>query len=342
MDKREIRFNSYFWLTYFIYQWLGFASVGDEYYRYLITASVIIPITFLAAVFTIHILFKQYFLIGQKKTFWVLLLTSVFVFTLARRGFTYYYIYPNYIPQALLEMPYLYWPKLLIEAVNIYLIVGLYAMFYFVKELYKQQRISFELQQDKVETELQLLKSQIHPHFIFNTLNNIYSMAERGHPKTKNLIYRLSAFLSYSLYEGIQDIIPLTKELDYIKHYIELEKIRYDGELDISINVYTPLDEFMISPLLLLPLVENAFKHGLGDSKVNNWIRIDFILQDEWLIFKIENSRPDFKLDDSSGHNGIGIKNIKKRLNILYPSKHTFQLLKEEDSFLAILEIKNL
>lgn len=342
MDNKEIRFNSLFWIIYFVYQWLVYASVGDEYYRYLISAFVLVPITFLAAFFTIHVFFKNYFLSGQKKRFWIFFLMSVVVFTLARRSFVYFYIYPNYMPHALLEIPYLYWPKLLIEGVNIYLIVGLNAMFYFVKELYKQQRISFELKQDKVETELQLLKSQVHPHFIFNSLNNIYSLAERGHPKTKDLIFRLSAFLSYSLYEGVKDIIPLNKELDYIKHYIELEKIRYDGELDISINVYTPLDEFIISPLLLLPLVENAFKHGLGDSKANSWIRLDFISHGDWLTFKIENSIHDYDSIHLSDHGGIGIMNLKKRLDILYPKNHSFQLFEEESSFLAILKVKKL
>lgn len=342
MDKKEIRFNSFFWIIYFIYQWLAYASVGDEYYRYLISAFVLVPITFLAAFFTIHVLFKKYFLTGRKKIFWMLFSVGVLVFAFARRGFIYFYIYPNYMPHALLEIPYLYWPKLLIEAVNVYSTVGLYAMFYFINELYKQQRISFELRQDKVETELQLLKSQIHPHFIFNTLNNIYSLAEHGHSKTKNLIYRLSAFLSYSLYEGIKDVIPLSKELNHIKHYIELEKIRYDGELDVSINVFKSLEGFMISPLLLLPLVENAFKHGLVDGSTKNWIRLDFILQDDWLIFKIENSMQNNSPNDSSDHNGIGIKNITKRLDILYPSRHSFQLLKEKGSFLAILKIKNL
>lgn len=342
MDKKVIRFNVFFWLTYFIYEWLGHASVGDEYYRYLITALVFVPLTFLAAVFTMHVLVRNYFLSGRKKEFWIYFVISAAGFALLRRSFIYFYIYPNYIPHALSEIPFIYWPKLLIEAVNIYLIVALYALFHFVREFYNQQRISYELHRDKIETELQLLKSQVHPHFIFNTLNNIYSLAEHGNPKTKDLIYRLSAFLSYSLYEGAKDTIPLRRELDYVDHYIELEKIRYDGELDVSINVFQTMEGFSISPMLLLPLVENAFKHGIEDGSGNSWMRLDFSIQGDWLTFKIENSVPDDGTQGTSDYGGLGLGNLKKRLDILYPLTHSLKLLKEKDSFLAVLKLKNL
>jgi sensor histidine kinase YesM len=340
MGKSEIRFNVFFWLTYFLYEWLGNASVGNEYSRYLINALVMVPLTFTAAMFTVHFLLKKYFLKGRKQRFWLLFIGSAILFCLIRRTFNYYYTYPNYYPQGLIDMPYLYWPKLLIEAVNTYLIVGLYAMFYFVRELYKQQRISHELEQDKVETELQLLKSQVQPHFMFNTLNNIYSLSEHGNPKTSDLIYRLSAFLSYSLYDSRQDTITVQQELDYIQHYIELERIRYGDELDVSINVFHSVEGFRISPMLFLPLVENAFKHGLGDSKERCWIRLDLTVQEDWLTLKIENSLPEDYVERESRHSGIGLKNVKKRLDILYPGKHQLQCMKEEDSFLTILKIK--
>lgn len=341
MNSKAIRFNLFFWLIYFIYEWLGRASIGDEYYRYLITALVLVPLTFFASILTMHVLVKSYFLKGKKSEFWIYFAISICVFALLRRSFIYFYVYPNYLPHALLEIPYIYWPKLLIEAVNIYLIVALYTLFHFVRELYNQRRISYELQKDKIETELKLLKSQVHPHFIFNTLNNIYSLAERGNPKTKDFIYRLSEFLSYSLYEGSEDTIPLKQELDYIMHYIELEKIRYDEGLDISINVFQDIKGFAISPMLLLPLVENAFKHGPKLVNKNNWIRLDFTIWDKWLTFKIENSTQSDEFKKSSDNGGLGLDNLKKRLDILYPSTHSLKLLRQEDSFLVILKLKS-
>lgn len=341
MGKNEIRFNVFFWLTYFLYEWLGNASVGNEYSRYLVNALALVPLTFTAAMVTVHFLLKKFFLKGKKQQFWLIFALSVILFSLLRRTFNYYYTYPNYYPEGLVDMPYLYWPKLLIEAVNTYLIVGLYAMFYFVRELNKQQRISHRLEQDKVETELQLLKSQVQPHFMFNTLNNIYSLAEHSSPKTPEMIYRLSAFLSYSLYDSRQDTITVRQELDYVRHYIELERIRYGDELDVSINVFQSVEGFRISPMLFLPLVENAFKHGLGQAREACWIRVDLTVQDEWLTLKIENSIPDYDETRENGHGGIGLKNVKQRLDILYPDKHQLLCMREGDSFLTILKIKS-
>ncbi|WP_350284773.1 histidine kinase [uncultured Croceitalea sp.] len=341
MNSKAIRFNLFFWLIYFAYEWLGRASIGDEYYRYLITALALVPLTFLASILTMHVLVKNYFLKGKKSEFWIYFAISVCVFALLRRSFVYFYVYPNYLPHALSEMPYIYWPKLLVEAVNIYLIVALYTLFHFVRELYNQRKISFELQRDKIETELKLLKSQVHPHFIFNTLNNIYSLAIHGNPMTKDLIYRLSAFLSYSLYDGSKDTIPLKQELDYIMHYIELEKIRYEEGLDISVNVFQEVEGFKISPMLLLPLVENAFKHGPNHLIKNNWIRLDFTVWDQWLTFKIENSMHGYNFKTLSKNGGLGLDNLQKRLDILYPSTHSLKLLKQEDSYLVILKLKS-
>ncbi|MEQ5790746.1 histidine kinase [Muricauda sp. NFXS6] len=340
MRNREVRFNIYFWLIYFLYEWLGLASVGDEFDRYFETACVLVPLSFVASFFTVKVLVPRFFVTGRRKEFWLYLLLSALVFTLARRGFHYFYIYPTYLPHALEEMPYLYWPKLLIDLVNIYLIVGLYAMFHFVRELYRQQQISAALKQDKVETELQLLKSQVHPHFMFNTLNNIYALAENGDPRTKDLIYRLSAFLSYNLYEVSAETVSLEKELEFIRNYIELERVRYDGELDISMNVFQTMGDVRISPMLLLPLVENALKHSLGDEDAQRWIRMDLTRDDDWLTIKIENSLVEDRSTGADKSSGLGLENLKKRLDILYPKAYELQLLEEEVSFMAILKIK--
>ncbi|MCW5920855.1 MAG: histidine kinase [Saprospiraceae bacterium] len=338
--NKELRFNLLFWGAYFLYEWLGHATIEDEYWRYWVNALVIVPLAFAAAMFTVHFLLKRYFLKGKKRAFWWGFAGCVAVFALIRRTFNYFYTYPLYYPEGLKTMPYLFLPKIVIEAVNTCLIVGVYVMFYFVRAWYEEQRISASLKKDKAEAELELLKSQVQPHFIFNTLNNIYSLAQHGNPKTPDLIYRLSAFLSYSLYDSRQNTISVQQELDYIRHYIELEKIRYGEQLDISVNIFQPLDGFQISPMLFLPLVENAFKHGLADAEGNCWIRLDFTAQDDWLTLKIENSLPDFLPENGSKNGGIGLENVRRRLEILYPDRYEFRCLRETDSFMTILKIK--
>lgn len=338
--KRNTGFVFLFWAFYFLYEWLGNAAVGSEYKRYAINAAVIVPITFCATWFTVHVLIERFFLKGKRTTFWILFAVSAIVFTLMRRAFNYYYTYPLYYPEGQQTMSFLFPPKLIIEAVNTYLIVALYAMFYFLRAWYEQQRTTQQLQKDKAEAQLELLKSQVQPHFIFNTLNNIYSYAQQNNQQTPELIYRLSALLSYMLYDSRQTTISLGKELEYINNYIELEKIRYGKRLDVSLNVFDPVDHFRIAPLLLLPLIENSFKHGVSNNIKDAWIRMDIALKDEWLSVKIENSCDEQHNGNGSSRNGIGLENVKKRLDILYQDNYEFKCIRENDSFLTILKIK--
>ncbi|WP_298733874.1 histidine kinase [uncultured Chitinophaga sp.] len=338
--KRNTGFILLFWAFYFLYEWLGNAAVGSEYKRYAINAAVIVPITFGATWFTVHVLIERFFLKGKRTTFWILFGVSAVVFTLMRRAFNYYYTYPLYYPEGQQTMSFLFPPKLIIEAVNTYLIVALYAMFYFLRAWYEQQRTTQQLQKDKAEAQLELLKSQVQPHFIFNTLNNIYSYAQQNNQQTSELIYRLSALLSYMLYDSRETAISLSKELEYINNYIELEKIRYGKRLDVSLNVFDPVDHFKIAPLLLLPLIENSFKHGVSNNIRDGWIRMDIALKDGWLSVKIENSCDEHSNGNGSSKNGIGLENVKKRLDILYQDNYEFKCIRENDSFLTILKIK--
>jgi two-component system, LytTR family, sensor kinase len=339
--KKNIAFNILFWGLYFLYEWLPQAAINSEYRRYLINASAIVPITFCATMVTVHFLVKKYFLNGRKTAFWIGFILCALAFTLMRRSFNYYYTYPIYWPDAQKNTHLLWFPKFLMEGVGIYLIVGLYTMFYFMKAWYEQQRRSNALQKDKIEAQLELLKSQVQPHFIFNTLNNIYSFSVQNNTRTSEMIYRLSALLSYMLYDSKQHMIPLKKEIEYVNNYIELEKIRYGDRLDISMNVYDSTEHFYITPLLLLPLIENSFKHGICNIG-NNWIRIDISVKEDWLTVKIENSYENKNGKTVSANNGIGLDNVKKRLDIIYESKHEFRYMPDGHSFLTILKVKNL
>jgi len=334
-------FNLVFWTVYFLYEWLAIASVYSQYQRYLINASVIVPITAAASFFTVHFLFKQLYLKGRKREFWIGLIVSMIAFALIRRSFNYFYTYPRYYPEALETMSFWFLPKLIIEGVNIYLFVGLYSMFYFLKAWYEQERLSHALIQEKTEAELKLLKTQIQPHFIFNTLNNIYSHAVQKSEKTADLIFQLSSFLSYGLYESKPTQVPVVKEIEIIRSYIELEKIRYGDRLDVSLNVFDHLDDALISPLLLLPLVENCFKHGFSTALDKCWIRFDVSKPGEWLVIKIENSVPEDKESSDQVNGGIGLKNVKRRLEIVYPGRHELKTRENQDSYLCVLKIKD-
>ncbi len=183
---------------------------------------------------------------------------------------------------------------------------------------------------------------QVHPHFIFNTLNNIYSFSIQQNPATPSLIHGLSTFLDYNLYSARQNTVALETELEYIKNYMELEKIRIANRLDISMNMLTPIHGFYISPMLLLPFVENAFKHGVSQETRESWIRIDVAVRQHKLKLKIENSCPLVEGPNARERSGIGLQNVKRRLEILYGRAHRIDISRGKGTFLAILELPNL
>jgi len=198
----------------------------------------------------------------------------------------------------------------------------------------KKQQEWLQAEKEKVTAELQLLKAQVHPHFLFNTLNNIYSFSLENSPKTPGLIVKLSSLLSYMLYDCKAEQVPLEKEIDVMKAYVALEKERYANRLEISVNIEGDIKNKYIAPLLLLPFLENAFKHGTSEQLEKPWLSINVSVKQNALRCKIVNSKNEFV---PVSENGIGIQNVRKRLAILYPDKHELKLADEGDFFVVSL-----
>ena len=192
-------------------------------------------------------------------------------------------------------------------------------------------------QQEKMTAELKLLKAQLHPHFLFNTLNNIYAFALERSTKTPQLILKLSSLLSYMLYECKTDEVMLEKEVEVMKNYIDLEKERYGNKLDISLNIEGDIQDQFIAPLLILPFLENAFKHGTSEQLEKPWMSIDLIVKGGVLKCKVVNSKNEtvpFHKD------GVGIDNVRKRLHLLYAGRHDLKLADEGAFFVVALAVE--
>lgn len=194
-----------------------------------------------------------------------------------------------------------------------------------------------QAEQDRIMAQLQLLKAQLHPHFLFNTLNNIYAFALERSEKTPQLILKLSSLLSYMLYECKTDDVLLEKEIMVMKNYIDLEKERYGDQLDISLNIEGDIRDRFIAPLLILPFLENAFKHGTAEQIDKPWMSIDIVVKGDMLKCKVVNSKNALAANHIGG---VGIDNIKKRLELLYPDNHQLRLSDEGDFFVVSLAIK--
>ncbi|RYD74772.1 MAG: histidine kinase, partial [Sphingobacteriales bacterium] len=200
-----------------------------------------------------------------------------------------------------------------------------------IKDQYAVNRRALELKNQKAEKELNSLKEQLNPHFLFNTLNNIYSLSVLNSPKTSDSIARLSGILDHLIYKCSSMFVPVEQEIELLNNYIELEKLRYDERL--KINFHHSIDRNAnIAPLVLISLLENAFKHGAGEEAGNAYIDINLTLQKDNFSFEIKNSMGAVVQDKQS--HGIGLINIKKQLELIYPVRHSFNTFIESDYFI--------
>jgi LytS/YehU family sensor histidine kinase len=192
---------------------------------------------------------------------------------------------------------------------------------------------------EKAQHELSALKAQINPHFLFNNLNTIYSLASKNDTHTKDIILKLSDFLRFVLYDTSSETILLEKEVEMIKTYIDLQKERIDPVITpVTFLTEGDFGTIRIAPFLMLPFVENCFKHGIGKTPGN--IQIDLRLDGKHLLFKTEN-RIFLREKTGNGENGgIGINNVEKRLNLLYPGRHSLYLEEKEGMFRVTLSVE--
>ena len=199
----------------------------------------------------------------------------------------------------------------------------------------EQKRI---LVNENTQAELQLLKGQVHPHFLFNTLNNIYSFALTQSPGAGGLVLKLSETLRYMIDDCEADWVPLEREIQLIRNYIGLEKVRYGNRLQLEIEIKGDYENKLVAPLLMIPFVENSFKHGASMMRGRQWITLQLSVQDNSMYFTIANSKP-LQSVSQNGKEGIGLLNVKKRLQLLYPGKHRLSIESTDTVFIVRLEL---
>ena len=212
---------------------------------------------------------------------------------------------------------------------------GIAASIKLLKHWYVKEQRNLQLQKENAEAQLQLLKAQVHPHFLFNTLNNIYSHTQNTAPVASQLVMGLSDMLRFMLYECNQPQVPLSKELKLIQDYITLEQIRYDNQLDVHISLPAETENLGIAPLLMLPLVENCFKHGTSHMLEQPWLSLQVTLEKDRMHVRLMNGKASEMAKNN--YKGIGIFNVRKRLALLYPGKHELSITDEEDVFIVNL-----
>jgi len=190
---------------------------------------------------------------------------------------------------------------------------------------------AIQLKSEKLETEMKFLKSQVNPHFLFNALNNVYTLAIIKADETPDVILRLSDMLRYMLYDCKADFVPLKKELDYIKNYIALYQLKEDKPFNLEIEMEKVNKNLMLPPMLFIPFIENSFKHSKIEDVEQSWIKMS-LTTNGTLNFSIKNSIPKVEFTkDKVG--GIGLENVKRRLELLYPNRYELEILNDGEVF---------
>jgi two-component system LytT family sensor kinase len=202
---------------------------------------------------------------------------------------------------------------------------------------YENERRMERMEKSKLQAELKMLKDQVNPHFMFNTLNNLYGLIGKNPPHAQESVLRLSGILHYMLHESNYPAIPVQLEIKCIQDYIELERLRYKDSLSISLNVLNYARELAIAPLTIFPFVENSFKHGVSELIKDAWVNIDFSIYKSNFVFKIENSKS--LVPVAATYKGIGLSNVQRRLELIYGQDHSLQIIDSDESFLVILKI---
>ncbi len=284
--------------------------------------------------FNAYFLFEKFFRPGKIFHYILLLLvTSVATYFIINQ--------PDYYIIAL-KYPWgkhmSFWLVFMRSALLIMGTISLSIAFRSTQIAYQKEKEAVALRNENLETELKFLKSQINPHFLFNALHNIYTLSYLGSKNAPEMILKLSNLLRYMTYEGNKDWVPIEKEIDYLRDYIDLQKLKEEHNGNISINCDIKAANIIIPPMLLIPFIENSFKHSKIEDKEKSWIKIELTADQEQLHFYAANSLPE-KTYTKDRVGGVGLKNVKRRLDLIYGKKFTMQINNGADIFEVNLSI---
>ncbi len=331
-----------FWISYLVLYSVNTSSLYDSY-TFLHTLkrySLTIPVDIIATYFTAYYLIPKYIYNNRYVIFIVYVLVSAIAFIFLSRVIIYFITYPLLFPDYVEQVKFFSF-NYIYAFLNIYSVVAIVSVVRLAKKWIQQQRKTEFMQQEKLKSELNFLKAQIHPHFLFNTLNNLYALTLEKSVQAPEVVVKLSALLDYMLYQCNEPFVPLKKEINLIKDYLSLESLRYKSNLKVDFEIKGSADTLKIAPLLLLPFVENSFKHGLSKVAENPWIKVILIIDEAYLYFDVENSKSDnnkTRFDDYT--KGIGLKNVRRRLELIYPDKFTLEISDNKDVFKTRLTLQ--
>ncbi len=335
--KKLVR-HGVFWCLYILFT-VGIYYVQEPNLGLHITYELAsLPAKFLMVYATLYFILPQFLL--KKKyglaflQFAILLIVGIFFLRLL----VWATVYPIYFPDLDTKLIPSNPTKLISPLLDLIIVSSIAVVIKLLRDREKQQLDHLNRAKSNIQNELQLLKSQLHPHFLFNTLNGLYAQILENPETAANMVVQLSDLLRFILYEAQEAMVDVDEDLECLGNYIALEQMRYGNKLDLSYTVLGTTVHKKIPPLLLLPFVENSFKHGISKDYEKCWIRCKIEFFEDILMLDLENSKPSF-FEESQTENGIGLKNVKQRLDHVFPGRYDLTINDREDRFLINLKI---
>ena len=237
---------------------------------------------------------------------------------------------------------YLYTTRYTIQVVttNLFIVIFL-GMIRFAVDWFEFEARQKNVENERLTAELNFLKAQINPHFLFNTLNNLYYLAYTKSSNTTEVIAKLSQMMRYMIYDSNFPLVPLSKEIEYMENYISLERLRLNDQIPIKFSIEggNPQD-LLIAPLIFITFLENAFKHGVSNNHPQAWVNISILIREKECVYRVENSKISSTKAEAEQKSGIGIQNVKRRLELSYPGKHTLAVDDRADRYSVQLTIQ--
>jgi len=287
------------------WQWLGFELI-------------VLPIKILSTIVAAYYLMPKYLFRGRVWTFSI---TAFFNFLFF--GILLYLVYLKIIYPSILCLDNTTFSltKFIYKCVELIHIASLFICFKFFQHILLQKQKNASLQKAVDEAQLNYLKNQVQPHFLFNTLNNLYGMILSNDRESADTVLKLSDMMSYMLYETADDFVALEKEIAHIRNYLQIEEIRYKRKLDLEIGIAKVDARLKIAPMILIPFIENAFKHGPAKEEDRSLIKIWLKMEDNIMNFEVVNTYNQTEFE-TSVKSGIGLDNVQKRLDFIYPNAY--------------------
>lgn len=337
VNNRWVQHLSY-WIVFVLFFAYAWGSYDAEYIKTVNVELVNLPVKLVLVYIVIYYLYPRFLYKGKIWQFLFLFLLLLALASIAQRITDNLIILEYFFPEWE-KANTLNFSQLVRSAVNFGSVLAIPMTVKLMDHLGKVQQHEQILAKEKLEAELAFLKNQVQPHFLFNTLNSLYSLILKKSDQSLDVVLKLSELLRYMLYETNSVQVDLQKEIHNIKNYLALEKIRYGQRVDVSLNTWGEITGKRIAPMLILPFIENSFKHSTKGFDGLAWITIELGIKDNSFILKVENSLPNESADQNSLIGGIGLQNVKRRLSLIYPERHNLKIDITDDSYRVHLDL---